>query len=185
MGGVRRTRPAGEGQRERADHGVPGARHVGDLVAPVDRNERRSAPVLEQGQPLRAARDEEQAALEALEKPPPRLLDGLVAVQSAREELLDLGLVRGRRGDAGEAREIVAGVCRHHRPGGRERPHRSVRHAELAGIIRDRAVLEAGHVLFIAGQIQRQISLAPPEQDLRFNATSPTVCRLHDIVSHD
>ena len=43
----------------------------------------------------------------------------------------------------------------------------------------------AGHVLFIAGQIQRQISLAPPEQDLRFNATSPTVRRLHDIVSHD
>ena len=62
--------------------------------------------------------------MEALEKPPPRLLDGLVAVQSAREELLDLGLVRGRRGDAGEAREIVAGVRRHHRPGGRERPHR-------------------------------------------------------------
>src|ERR1044071_7203925 len=43
----------------------------------------------------------------------------------------------------------------------------------------------AGHVLFISGQIQRQISLAPSEQNLRFNATAPTVRRLHDIVSRD
>jgi hypothetical protein len=43
----------------------------------------------------------------------------------------------------------------------------------------------ASHVLSITGQIQRQISLAPPEQDLCFNATSPTVRRLGDIVSDD
>jgi hypothetical protein len=43
----------------------------------------------------------------------------------------------------------------------------------------------ASHALFITGQIQRQVSLAAPEQDLRFNATSSTLPRLHDAVFYD
>src|SRR6266480_7307531 len=62
--GLGGRRAARQGERERADDGVPRSRHVGDLVGPVDRDERGRAVALEQRHPAATAGDEEHARLE-------------------------------------------------------------------------------------------------------------------------
>jgi hypothetical protein len=55
----------------------------------------------------------------------------------------------------------------------------------LSGLVEEFRDDLASHGLFIAGQIQRQLSLAAPEYNLCVNATPPAVFRLNNIVSND
>ena len=80
------------------------------------------AALLEERQPLRAARDEEAPGAEALEKLPAGLLHGLVPVERRSQEMLDLRLARRRGREVVEPQEVVSRVGRHDDPALLHRP---------------------------------------------------------------
>ena len=165
-----------QGHRERGDHGVARARHVGDLVGPVDGEERHGAVSLEQRHAAAAPGHQEIAGVQAIEDEPAGLVDAPVVVQLHPGEGLDLWLVGGRRGDAAEAGQIVAAVHRDDRPGargqgpheiehaGRHRPVSVVRHQEGVGAGAERG--QPGQQGVLAARIELGLGLAVQTHDL-------------------